>query len=71
MRPILFWITFIPLAIGLSIVGLIAWIAQIIHGLTYVYDELLDQWENWCFYGPFGSRQESTLKKAFWAGYNK
>jgi hypothetical protein len=71
MRRALFWITFLPLGLTLMVVGLIMWIGDIVQGLGYMYNELLDQWENWCFYGPFGRRQDSTLMKAFWEGYNK
>jgi hypothetical protein len=74
MRQVLFWISFIPLAIVMSLLGLLAFPMLVYRGCCYVLMELLDRYEVWCFNTPgqnglFGARRGGSLWKTFKEGF--
>ena len=69
MRRILFWATFIPLGLTLIVLGLLLVPTQIYRGCLFVYMELLDRFERWCFYDQFTGQEHDSLWEAFKEGF--
>lgn len=68
MKRFLFWTIFIPLGLILIVLGILGWPYQVYRGCLFVYMELLDRFETWCFDGPY-KQINLTLKEAFMEGF--
>jgi hypothetical protein len=73
MKRVLFWAAFLPLAVLLMVSGfvtmLFVYLGQLMAGLSCVYSQLLDNWENWCYDTQATQWGKQTLKDAFLFGW--
>jgi hypothetical protein len=69
LRRALFWALFVPLGLLLVVLGLFSIPMQVYRGCLYVFMEVLERFENWCFLGPFGARQDGSLWETFKEGF--